>query len=198
MSVYLHIYIYRTNELDELIERVYPADQLSNPDTYPALFGSFSILASQNITVDDINKLILNRMPGEQHALFSVDKADVSNSDDTNASNELFQVTTKYLYPPNFPRSKLQLKIGSVVMLLRNLNVQAGLCNETRMLVREVGAYTLQVSIITSANPDDTNIIHCIPRITLSTLKGELSFTLTRKQFPVRLCFAMTINKSQG
>jgi hypothetical protein len=200
-NVSIPAYIYRTNELDELIERVYPADQLSNPDTYPALFGSSSILASQNITVDDINKLILNRMPGEQHTLFSVDRADVSNSDDTDASNELFQVTTEYLQslnPPNFPRSKLQLKIGSVVMLLRNLNVQAGLCNGTRMLVREVGAYTLQVSIINSANPDDINIIHCIPRITLSTLEGELSFTLTRKQFPVRLCFAMTINKSQG
>ncbi|CEG84492.1 Putative PIF1 [Rhizopus microsporus] len=37
-----------------------------------------------------------------------------------------------------------------------------------------------------------------IPRFTFSTQEGELSFILTRKQFSVRLCFAMTINKSQG
>jgi hypothetical protein len=200
-DVNIPAYIYRTNEPNDLIERVYPIDQLSNPDTYPALFGSSSILSSRNTTVDDINKIILNKMPGEQFTSFSVDKADVSNSNDTDAPNELFQVTTEYLQslnPPNFPRSKLQLKIGSVVMLLRNLNVQAGLCNGTRLLVREIGAYTLQVSIINSADPEDINIIHCIPRITLSTLEGELPFTLTRKQFPVRLCFAMTINKSQG
>jgi hypothetical protein len=36
-----------------------------------------------------------------------------------------------------------------------------------------------------------------IPRIKISS-GDELPFTLTRKQFPIRVCFAMTINKSQG
>ncbi|CEG75112.1 Putative PIF1 [Rhizopus microsporus] len=44
--------------------------------------------------------------------------------------------------------------------------------------------------------PDDP--LELIPRFTLSTQEGELLFTLARKQFPVKLCFAMTINKSQG
>ena len=37
-----------------------------------------------------------------------------------------------------------------------------------------------------------------LPRIQLSTTEGELPFILNRKQFPIRLCFAMTINKAQG
>ena len=37
-----------------------------------------------------------------------------------------------------------------------------------------------------------------IPRIPLTSLEGELLFILTRRQFPIKLCFAMTINKSQG
>jgi ATP-dependent exoDNAse (exonuclease V) alpha subunit len=37
-----------------------------------------------------------------------------------------------------------------------------------------------------------------IPRIELHLLDGELPFILRRRQFPVRLCFAMTVNKSQG
>ena len=37
-----------------------------------------------------------------------------------------------------------------------------------------------------------------IPRIPNQPSDKENSFKFTRKQFPVRLCFAMTINKSQG
>jgi ATP-dependent exoDNAse (exonuclease V) alpha subunit len=39
--------------------------------------------------------------------------------------------------------------------------------------------------------------IEFIPRITIS-INNEYSFTLNRHQFPVKLAFAMTINKSQG
>ena len=35
------------------------------------------------------------------------------------------------------------------------------------------------------------------PRILLSTVEGELSFVLTHKQFPIKLCFAMSVNKSK-
>lgn len=37
-----------------------------------------------------------------------------------------------------------------------------------------------------------------IPRICLTHSDNELSFTFKRKQFPLRVCYAKTINKSQG
>ena len=37
-----------------------------------------------------------------------------------------------------------------------------------------------------------------LPRIKLTTTDDDLPFILLRTQFPVRLCFAMTVNKSQG
>ena len=37
-----------------------------------------------------------------------------------------------------------------------------------------------------------------IPRISLSPSEEEIPFNMRRKQFPIRLGFAMTINKSQG
>jgi ATP-dependent exoDNAse (exonuclease V) alpha subunit len=38
----------------------------------------------------------------------------------------------------------------------------------------------------------------CIPRIVLNSIGLKYPFTLRRCQFPVRICYAMTINKSQG
>jgi hypothetical protein len=36
------------------------------------------------------------------------------------------------------------------------------------------------------------------PWIDCSTTEGDLPFKLFRRQLPLRLCFAMTINKAQG
>lgn len=145
----------------------------------------------RSITVDLLNQKILDLMPGESTTLCSADSSDISDE-------EVYQVSPEYLQtlnPGNFPPSRLTLKVGCIIMLLRNLNPQRGLCNGTRMIVKEIGSYLLKVAIM---NDNDTEQIDFIPRITLSTLEDEFPFILTRKQFPVKLSFAMTINKSQG
>ena len=43
---------------------------------------------------------------------------------------------------------------------------------------------------------DGTEVV--IPRIIMLSSDDTLPFVLRRRQFPVRLCFAMTINKSQS
>ena len=40
--------------------------------------------------------------------------------------------------------------------------------------------------------------VRLIPRIKLTSTEGELPYVVCRTQFPLRLCFAMTVNKSQG
>jgi hypothetical protein len=80
-------------------------------------------------------------------------------------------------------------------MLLRNLNQNIGLCNGTRLLICELGQRVLQCIILMGTNISETVYI---PRIALTTTDVKWPFTLQRRQFPVRVCYAMTINKSQG
>jgi ATP-dependent DNA helicase PIF1 len=37
-----------------------------------------------------------------------------------------------------------------------------------------------------------------IPRITLTLKSPRLPFVLERRQYPIKVCYAMTINKSEG
>jgi hypothetical protein len=192
-------YIHQTNDIHELIDRVYSKEKLLLSSSDQTVFEDSAILTTRNEVVDDINSRILSMMPGDESIIYSADTADISNSDDTDKDEQLFQASTEYLNtlnPSNFPPHLLKLKIGCVVMLLRNLNPKRGLCNGTRLIVKEVGNYILKVAVLNKNSKEQQ--IEFIPRIKLSTMEGQLPFILTRKQFPVRLCFAMTMNKSQG
>lgn len=81
-------------------------------------------------------------------------------------------------------------------MLIRNLSITEGLCNGTRLKITNLFKYNIEAEIITGENIGNKVFI---PRITLNT--GDSSsfpFILYRKQFPIVLAFAITINKSQG
>ena len=99
------------------------------------------------------------------------------------------------LTPNGLPLHKLVLKVGSIVVLLRNLNVKEGLCNGTRLVIRNMKDYVLDAEIISGYRSGERVLL---PRIELSPSKDEIPFEMVRRQFPIRLGFAMTINKSQG
>ena len=67
-----------------------------------------------------------------------------------------------------------------------------GLCNGTRMIVRGLRDFVLDCEIVTSGR----RVI--IPRITLTPSDSGLPCRFKRRQFPVRVCWAMTVNKAQG
>ena len=77
-------------------------------------------------------------------------------------------------------------------MLLRNLDPPK-LCNGTRLVVKKLNKHIIEATILTETFKGE-NVF--IPRIPL--IPTDLPFNFKRLQFPVRLGFAITINKSQG
>jgi len=174
----------------ELIDWTFPNLRHNYPDSH--WLSGRCILAPKNTMVEAINKQCLERIPCTSWVCHSADAV----VDEQNG----LAVPPEYLHtllPTGLPPHTLVLKQGIPIMLLRNLNPYRGLCNGTRLIVMHVlqGGRVLQAKIIGGLYRD--NIV-LIPRIALQPKDGEFPFEWRRRQFPVRVCFAMTINKSQG
>src|SRR6266850_1645298 len=152
-----------------------------------------SILAIRNDQLPEFNDQLLEHLPGEQHTFYGADQAQ---TDGVEAGRE--EITREFLQTidlSGLPPSILGLKFGAPVMMLRNLRPQQGLCNGTRLLITHLGRRVIRARILTG---DHKGSEHLIPRISLSSMDGDLPWVITRRQYPIRLCFAMTMNKSQG
>lgn len=95
------------------------------------------------------------------------------------------------------PPGELKLKVGCPIILLHNLAPAQGLCNGIRLLLRRISDRVLEAAIL---GGDHDGEVVFIPRITLtpSGKNTEYTFLLKRRQFPIRLAFAISINKAQG
>jgi hypothetical protein len=131
-------------------------------------------------------------MPGNLKIYKSVDT--VSSED----PGEVANYPTKFLNTisaSGIPPHELKLKIGAIVMLLKNINSRQGMCNGTRLIVEDLRDNVI-LAVIAAGKHKGRKVF--IPQITMSPCDFDLPVTLNRKQFPIMLAFAITINKSQG
>uniref|UniRef100_A0A1J3HCW3 ATP-dependent DNA helicase n=1 Tax=Noccaea caerulescens TaxID=107243 RepID=A0A1J3HCW3_NOCCA len=172
--------------------------------TFPDLENSFhdreylrvrAILTPRNETVEEINDFFLTKISGEMKEYLSADTIDHSDSD-LDGVNLLY--TTEYLNAlkvSGLPNHRLCLKKNVPVILLRNLNQKEGLCNGTRLVVTRLGEKVIEAEILVGTNVGKRILI---PRIIMTTADTNCPYKMKRRQFPLRVCYAMTINKSQG
>ena len=90
----------------------------------------------------------------------------------------------------------LLFKVGVPVMLIRNLDVTQGLCNGTRMQILKMTPDNLVCRMLTGPKAE-AGIKYVIPRVKFEYGQGPYhrGLRFKRTQFPIRLCFAMTVNK---
>ncbi|XP_037475643.1 uncharacterized protein LOC119353153 [Triticum dicoccoides] len=169
--------------------------ELHNKYTDRTYLEERAILCPRNETVDQINTYIMSQIPGEEVTYLSSDTTCKAMS---TVEDEDMLYPTEFLNSLTFsgiPDHELRLKIGLPVMLMRNINQSAGLCNGTRLTITQLGKRFIEGQVITGTNIGDKVYI---PRIIMSPSDSKWPFILKRRQYPISVCFAMTINKSQG
>lgn len=174
-----------SESVQHLIQNVYPNIK-KNYTNYNWL-EKRSILATTNEAVNKINYQILNKIPGELFEYTSIDSM-IDNELSVHYPTEFLNS----LEPSGLPPHKLKLKKGCPIMLIRNLNAPK-LCNGTRMVITHLTKNIIEAEII-GGNYSGERVL--IPRIPMQTT--DLSFEFRRLQFPIKIAFAITINKSQG
>ena len=167
----------------DLIEHTFPNLDTMDKDDIMAS----GIFCPRNDDAFEINSICLKKLPGKERVYLSCDR--VEEEDCVSANTELLNSRR----PSGFPDHNLILKVGAPVMLLRNL--QCGLVNGTRMIVKAMHDKVLECEIMVGHRKGE---IVFIPRIPLYDRSNTYPWTMIRIQFPVRVCFAMTIHKGQG
>ncbi|XP_035445477.2 uncharacterized protein LOC118272869 [Spodoptera frugiperda] len=146
-----------------------------------------SILTPRNDQASEINNKILANIQGESKVYCSINRM----VDEQEATNYPIEFLNS-LNMPGLPSHEICLKIGIPIILLRNLRPPK-LCNGTRLKVTQLQQNIIEAQILTGCGAGETVFIPRIPII-----PNNFPFQFKRTQFPVSVCYAMTINKAQG
>nr|GFA61722.1 DNA helicase [Tanacetum cinerariifolium] len=133
-----------------------------------------AIVYPKNDTADAVNVKIVSTVKSAMKTYLSRDEAILVGRD----SSEI-----KLFYPieylntitfPCFPPYELQLKVGSPIILLQNVNLSGGLCNGIRLIDTSLMSRLIEAQIITGTKISEKVFIHRIP---LSHKDPNISFT---------------------
>lgn len=181
------------NPMLAMVESIY--SNLLNNLSNNAYFNDRAILAPTLEMVSQLNLYMCSLIPTEEYEFLSCDSV-CKSSEDIDSADDLY--TPEFLNTiesSGLPPHRLIVKVGAPVMLLRNVDQSLGLCNGTRLRISRIGKNVIEAITLNGSHPNEKVLIH---RMDLNPSETRLPFQMRRRQFPITLSFAMTINKSQG
>ncbi|XP_058768177.1 uncharacterized protein LOC131641899 [Vicia villosa] len=135
-----------TDPIVAIVNSTYP-DFIENYQSNDYL-KSKAILASTLEVVDQINNHVLDLMPGETKDYYSSNTVDRSEIHDTNVVDILTPEFLSSLTTSGLPNHLIRLKVGTPVMLMRNIDQSEGLCNGTRVMITRMANHVIEAKIM--------------------------------------------------
>ncbi|XP_027109519.2 uncharacterized protein [Coffea arabica] len=177
-----------TDAIEKLINIVYP--EFKDPSKKLHCSQNRAILTTKNNFVDEINDQLIEKFSGDLTEYLSYDET----LNENHQSKYIDLLNT--LTPSNLPPHRLLLKPNAPIILLKNLDPTEGLCNGTRLIIKSLSKNVICAKIAVGDFCGKEVFIH---RISMQPPSDEqYPVPYKRTQFPIRLCFVMTINKAQG
>lgn len=191
-------YVQTVSGLDGLYDKVFPPDFLRSAGIDLDALRGRVILCVQNNIVAQHNEAITAKWPGTERSYLSINALPPDDDNTPYGGDDSFRPSEEVLQsfePAGLPPANLRLKERMPVMLLRNLSAPDGLCNGTRLAITSLHTNVIRARIL---GGEFHGREHILPRVTLYSDEKDVGIRFMRSQFPIRPCFAMTINKAQG
>jgi ATP-dependent DNA helicase PIF1 len=141
--------------------------------------------------------------PGDERTYDSTDKV-LSDSPTDVLSRNVVGRNIEDFYrrtPEGMPEHHLKLKIGAIMMVIRNVNTNEGIANGTRVQIVKLNDDSVVCKHIEGAFMGETFPLARWRFIYGGTVEDVTTYggvRWERLQFPLRPGFVMTINKAQG
>ncbi len=92
------------------------------------------------------------------------------------------------------PPHRLALKVGTCIILIRNLSIDDGHCNGTRYIIVHLTKHFIKARRLNGGQNSEI----LIPRIPMISKEADFPVRFKRLQFPVLGAYYLTFNQAQG
>ncbi|MFM2394604.1 MAG: hypothetical protein RLZZ546_2586 [Bacteroidota bacterium] len=163
------------NNADDMVTRVY-GEKLYEEDSM--------ILCCTNKKCEEINRICIERLKTVSQVFSSIDTFQEGFETDVSLLHDL--------NPPRFPPHILEIKVGMIIMIIRNIGTDKK--NGMRIKVTKTTPHCVFGINITDGPFKGHNTVVFMVKSTYTTKDGT---TFSRQQLPIVPAYATTIHKSQ-